>query len=89
MNMTERTFADPKVKRSNRVQMAAERGMIYNGQGDVPPSTVFIPRVFPDGNTWCALYGDSLQEGVAGFGSTPHKAILDFDWKFVSQTLKQ
>jgi hypothetical protein len=89
MNMTKGTLADPRMARQSRVDMAAQRGMIYNGQGDVPPSMVFVPRVFPDGNAWCALYGEDLQMGVAGFGATPHKAILDFDWKFVSQTLKQ
>ena len=37
------------------------------------------PRVFIDGNKWCALYGDNLQDGVAGFGDSPELASLDFD----------
>lgn len=37
------------------------------------------PRIIKDGNQWCVLYGDNLQEGVAGFGDTPHLAILDFN----------
>lgn len=37
------------------------------------------PRISKDGNQWCVLYGDNLQEGVAGFGDTPHMAILDFN----------
>lgn len=28
-----------------------------------------------DGNAWCALIGDNLQEGVAGFGGTPREAL--------------
>ena len=32
---------------------------------------------------WCALYGDNLQDGVAGFGRSPEEAMADFDknWK--------
>lgn len=37
------------------------------------------PRLFMDGNKWCCLYGDNIQEGVVGFGDTPHLAILDFN----------
>lgn len=43
------------------------------------PSAVFKPRVFPDGNMWCALYGENLQEGVAGFGKSPDEACIEFD----------
>ncbi len=31
-----------------------------------------------DGNQWCCLAGDNLQEGVAGFGYTPQSAVSDF-----------
>jgi hypothetical protein len=43
------------------------------------PHVLMRPRVFPDGNEWCALYGDNLQDGVAGFGITPQGACDDFD----------
>lgn len=43
------------------------------------PFVLLRPRMFPDGNQWCALYGENLQEGVAGFGDTPEKAAVDFD----------
>lgn len=43
------------------------------------PSVQFRPKVFIDGNQWCALYGDNLQDGVAGFGDSPAKAMWDFD----------
>lgn len=41
------------------------------------------PRVFIDGDAWCALVGENLQEGVAGFGNTPEEAIEDLKraWK--------
>jgi len=31
-----------------------------------------------DGNQWCVLYGDDLQSGIAGFGDSPHEAILNW-----------
>jgi hypothetical protein len=43
------------------------------------PSVMFRPRVTLDGNKWCALYGENLQEGVCGFGDWPDAAMRDFD----------
>ena len=43
------------------------------------PSVVFKPTLGKDGNMWCALFGENLQEGVAGFGETPAKAMYAFD----------
>jgi hypothetical protein len=30
-----------------------------------------------DGNAWCWLIGDNLQDGVAGFGASPRGALDD------------
>lgn len=43
------------------------------------PSILLKPAISIDGNQWCALYGDNLQDGVAGFGDSPAKAMVDFD----------
>ena len=43
------------------------------------PSVLFRPKVFIDGNQWCALYGENIQDGVAGFGPAPDAAMRDFD----------
>lgn len=43
------------------------------------PSVMMRPSLSIDGNMWCALYGDNLQDGVAGFGESPVKAMWDFD----------
>jgi hypothetical protein len=48
------------------------------------PCVVFQPKLSMDGNQWCALYGDNLQEGVAGFGDAPAKAMSDFDKQWYS-----
>ena len=46
------------------------------------PSVLFRPELSLDGNQWCVSYGTNLQEGIAGFGDTPAKAMLDFDKNF-------
>jgi len=34
---------------------------------------------YADGNAWCVLWGDNLQDGVSGFGATPYLAVLAFN----------
>lgn len=43
------------------------------------PFVMYKPRLFIDGNQWCALLGENLQDGVAGFGPSPSAASADFD----------
>jgi hypothetical protein len=43
------------------------------------PSAIYRPSISKDGNKWCALYGENLQDGVAGFGDTPADAMAAFD----------
>lgn len=43
------------------------------------PSVLYKPALSIDGNKWCALYGDNLQDGVSGFGDSPEAAMADFD----------
>lgn len=40
------------------------------------------PKIFVDGDKWCVLLGENLQNGISGFGNTPYKAILDFNKAF-------
>lgn len=47
------------------------------------PSVLMRPRLMKDGNKWCALYGEDLQVGLAGFGATPEEAMQDFDRAWV------
>ena len=35
-------------------------------------------KPFKDGNSWCFLYGENIQEGICGFGETIFDAALDF-----------
>lgn len=43
------------------------------------PSMLWRPALKRDGDQWCALYGENLQEGVSGFGPTPDMAMSAFD----------
>ena len=43
------------------------------------------PKLYQDGNMWCALYGDDLQVGIAGFGPTPAKALMAFEVAMCSE----
>ncbi len=49
------------------------------------PSVLYRPALSADGNMWCALLGDNLQEGVAGFGETPDAAMRAFDKAFAEE----
>jgi len=49
------------------------------------PSAVFRPVLSVDGNMYCALYGDDLVQGCAGFGETPDAAMWDFDKNWQQQ----
>ena len=43
------------------------------------PSVLYRPALSMDGNRYCALYGENIQEGCAGFGPSPELAMMDFD----------
>jgi hypothetical protein len=43
------------------------------------PFTRLRPALYPDGDQWCALYGENLQEGVAGFDPSPYDAEQAFN----------
>jgi hypothetical protein len=47
--------------------------------GFMRPSVMFRPTLSVDGNQYCALYGENLHEGCAGFGDTADLAMWDFD----------
>lgn len=65
------------------VRMALEAVSIA-GYEHQRPSAVYRPKLYPDGNQWCALYGENLQEGCAGFGDTPALAMTQFDVEWLN-----
>lgn len=46
------------------------------------PAAILKPRIFIDGNKWCVLWGENIQDGVCGFGDSPRKALMDFNASF-------
>jgi hypothetical protein len=49
---------------------------------------VLKPMLVKEGNQWCCLYGENLQEGIAGFGDTPHQAVLAFNNAWYTEQAK-
>jgi len=45
----------------------------------IAPHVLYKPTLSQDGDQWCALFGENLAEGVAGFGDTPAEAMAAFD----------
>jgi hypothetical protein len=39
-------------------------------------------KLYKEGDSWCCLFGDNIQEGCCGFGETPYKAALAFENAF-------
>lgn len=52
------------------------------------PSVLFRPTLSIDGNMYCAMYGDDIAQGCAGFGETAEAAMRDFDqnWRETKAT---
>ncbi|MBR0946681.1 hypothetical protein, partial [Bradyrhizobium liaoningense] len=56
-------------------RLAVENALAYY----VDPSVLYRPKLSVDGNQWCALYGENLQDGIAGFGDSVELAMRDFN----------
>lgn len=61
------------------LRRAIQDGLELHAQALTSPHIVFKPTLALDGNLWMALYGENLQSGIAGFGTSPQKAIDDFN----------
>ena len=40
---------------------------------------------YKDGDKWCVLWGENIQEGICGFGDTPIAAMFDFQGAIFGQ----
>jgi hypothetical protein len=69
--MIERNFHDNEASSVNS-QTAQEHG-------EFNLFAMLKPELKRDGNQWCVLYGEDLQSGIAGYGDSPHQAIMDFN----------
>ena len=48
------------------------------------PHVMMRPKVYLDGNAWCALYCENIAVGVVGFGSSPEEACAEFDKQWIN-----
>jgi hypothetical protein len=44
-------------------------------------------KPYKDGNQWCFLWGENLQEGIAGFGDTVQLAMFAFNKAYRSEKI--
>ena len=58
-------------------------------QLDNRPSSKYPPKIFKEGDIWCALYGKDLESGVVGFGSSPKKALEAFNRRWDKENTEQ
>ena len=72
----ERAFRDANI--SHYFEMAMNQALETISDFD-RPSVMFKPKLSKDGNMWCALYGENLTDGCAGFGESPSAAMWAFD----------
>lgn len=59
-----------------------ERMAVLNEASNWNKFVLLKPKLFKDGNQWCVLLGDNIQEGICGFGDTPNKALFDWNAQF-------
>lgn len=90
MNTEDSTLAMSAISHwAERAGMTAIEEFARAGAEIRRPCVLFRPHLSQDGNQWCALYGDNLQEGSAGFGATPEKAMVDFDIQWLNARAKE
>jgi hypothetical protein len=65
---------------------ARQRADLYYELHPGSPSAVRLPKLFVRSGTWIALLGQSVSDGIAGFGSTVEAALRAFDAQYL-QTL--
>jgi len=74
---------------ANGIIHAAQEQFIQVRDCMTEPSVMYRPAISLDGNKWCALYGDNLQDGIAGFGDSPYEAMCDFNKSFYAKLAKK
>lgn len=73
----------------SHIKAIAQQEVAIVGREWARPSVLFRPSLCLDGNMYCALYGEDLMNGCAGFGETAHLAMEDFDQNWWKQKAPQ
>lgn len=64
---------------SNRLAIAMEQEFERTQRLLQQPHTYMRPKIYKDGDKWCALLGEDIQTGVCAFGNTPVQAAVNWD----------
>ena len=84
LNDTDSSLLMNSMELQQRITQELAREMLWEQNR---PAVLFSPKVYKDGNQWCALLGDNLQEGVCGFGESPDAATRAFDTEWTTKRL--
>jgi hypothetical protein len=63
---------------------ARHRAELYCELHPGSPSAVRSPKVFLKSGVWTALLGNSIRQGIAGFGPTVEAALGAFDRQYLN-----
>ena len=77
--MNDTSFQDDMYHQERMTNLIVEQKERMNNlalEQKLIPFSTLKPKIHKDGNQWCVLLGENIQEGVVGFGDTPMKAIL-------------
>jgi hypothetical protein len=82
--MNEETYWLEKINSDNHFAQKIHQSQISKAveEEEMNLFSMLKPKVSIDGNQYCVLYGDNIQDGVAGFGDTLIDAIWAFDKAF-------
>jgi hypothetical protein len=70
-------------KRMDKIA-AAHRAELYYESHPGSPSAVRSPKLFVRSGIWIALLGQSIHDGIAGFGPTIETALRAFDRQYLN-----
>lgn len=63
---------------------ARHRAELYCESHPGSPSAIRAPRIFLKSGVWIALLGESVRQGIAGFGPTVEAALGAFDREYLN-----
>lgn len=75
--MNDRSFIDQQDFQTASIHQEAAMELLQRARLLNTPSAIYTPRIFQDGNAWCALLGEDIAVGVTGWGDTPAEAMQD------------
>ena len=70
-------------------EAASARSQTAQEQQEFNLFAMLKPSIQIDGNQYCVLYGEDLQSGIAGFGDSPHMAVMDFNAQWYKALAKK